>query len=218
MKIVHLTDIHGNSEQLSRVSKWLDVADLVILSGDITHFGRKKDTEKIILKIEKYTKNIVCVTGNCDYPDVQAFLEDRKYFLGDQVKTINHFYFIGLSGSLPCPGCTPNEYSEDQYEEMINSLKSKINAQYPVMLISHQPPHDTKNDKVIPGMHVGSKAIRKFIKEVQPLACFTGHIHEGQAVDLLGKTKIINPGPFKKGNFAWITTENNELHVDLKKT
>lgn len=66
-------------------------------------------------------------------------------------------------------------------------------------------------------MHVGSKIIRKFIEDIQPLACFTGHIHEGKAIDTIGNTKIINPGPFKKGKFAWFTLENDHVHVELKK-
>lgn len=217
MKVLHLTDIHGNKKQLSSLSKWLETADLVILSGDITHFGRKKDTEEIMLEIERYTKQIISVSGNCDYPDVQSFMEQRNYFLGEDVKIIHNFCFIGLSGSLPCPGSTPNEYSEEQYNEMIHQRGSKISSQYPLLLISHQPPHHTRNDRVMPGMHVGSRSIRNFIEKVQPLACFTGHIHEGKAVDHIGKTKIINPGPFKKGNFAWITIENKELHVEFKK-
>ncbi len=217
MNILHLTDIHGNKGQISNLAKWLESADVVILSGDITHFGRKSDTESIINEMEKYTKQMVCVTGNCDYPDVQSILEQRKYFLGNKIKIIQNFQFLGLSGSLPCPGSTPNEYSEDEYRYFIEQLKININRTHPVILVSHQPPHKTKNDKVMPGLHVGSKSIRKFIEEVQPLACFTGHIHEGKAVDYIGKTKIINPGPFKNGKFAWISIENNELHVELKK-
>jgi len=85
-------------------------------------------------------------------------------------------------------------------------------------MISHQPPHKTQNDKVMTGLHAGSKSIRKFIEEIQPMPCFTGHIHEGKAVDYIGNTKIINPGSFKNGKFAWISIENNKPHVELKKT
>jgi Icc-related predicted phosphoesterase len=53
MKILHLTDIHGNSNQFESIAKWLEAANLVILSGDITNFGRKSATEDVLLEIEK---------------------------------------------------------------------------------------------------------------------------------------------------------------------
>ena len=217
MKILHLTDIHGDSNKFQSIAKWLESAGLVILSGDITHFGNKSDTEQIIVEIEKFTNAILSVTGNCDYPDVQSLLEQRGYFTGTEIRRFENHQFLGLSGSLPCPGSTPNEYSDDQFNETINQLKSKLSSKYPVILISHQPPYKTKNDKIAFGLHVGSKSIRRFIENEQPLACFTGHIHEGKAVDEIGKTKIINPGPFKNGRFAWITIENNVLNAELKK-
>ena len=51
-------------------------------------------------------------------------------------------------------------------------------------------------------MHVGSKTIRKFIEQVKPKLCFTGHIHEGIGIDFIGECPIINPGPFRKGKYA----------------
>ena len=69
-------------------------------------------------------------------------------------------------------------------------------------MVSHQPPYDTINDQVSPGVHVGSKSIRKFIEERQPLICFTGHIHEGTGIDHIGNTAIVNPGPAGKGSYV----------------
>lgn len=217
MRIIHLTDIHGNINKITAIPKWLRAADLVVLSGDITHFGRAEDAEKIIGKIEVYNKNIFAVTGNCDYPDVQFFLKKSGYLLENQIREAHGYAFAGLSGSLPCPGSTPNELSESQFANMVLPIKNQIRSDLPFVFISHQPPYNTKNDRVIPGLHVGSKIIRGFIEDHQPLVCLTGHIHEGKAVDQIGKTKIVNPGPFKKGKFAWITIENHETKVDLKK-
>jgi Icc-related predicted phosphoesterase len=73
----------------------------------------------------------------------------------------------------------------------------------------HCPPFNTKLDlapkldkKLRPvyffgqaeAEHVGSKAIRKFIEEHQPLLGLHGHIHESYASDHIGNTLVLNPG------------------------
>ncbi|MBN2117454.1 MAG: hypothetical protein JW730_12835 [Anaerolineales bacterium] len=67
----------------------------------------------------------------------------------------------------------------------------------------HQPPFGTRNDLIQGNVHVGSKAVRKFIERYQPLICFTGHIHEGTGIHQMGNTRIINPGPLSEGSYAY---------------
>ncbi len=73
-------------------------------------------------------------------------------------------------------------------------------AGQPWILIAHGPPHDTKLDHLykVP-FPVGSRALRRFIEERQPLCTLHGHVHEsplltGSYVDWLGATLCINPG------------------------
>ena len=56
---------------------------------------------------------------------------------------------------------------------------------------------------------------RDFIRENQPLAVICGHIHEGKAIDKIGETLVINPGPLQEGNYAWLELEkvNDEWKV-----
>ncbi|MEL6527750.1 MAG: hypothetical protein AAFQ07_18785, partial [Chloroflexota bacterium] len=57
--------------------------------------------------------------------------------------------------------------------------------------------------------HVGSKAVRAFIERVQPLVCFTGHMHECVTIDRIGDTQIINPGPvWKSKKYAYTEIED----------
>ncbi|TNJ68125.1 hypothetical protein FE784_00210 [Paenibacillus hemerocallicola] len=63
----------------------------------------------------------------------------------------------------------------------------------------HAPPFETKLDVIQNGIHVGSKAIRKRIEQVQPALTLHGHIHESPYVsnswfDRIGRTVCINPG------------------------
>ena len=57
-----------------------------------------------------------------------------------------------------------------------------------------------------------------FIKENQPLAVVCGHIHEGKAVDKIGDTVVINPGPLQEGNYAWLEVEKEGENWKVTKT
>ena len=41
---------------------------------------------------------------------------------------------------------------------------------------------------------VGSRAVRNFIEETQPLLAICGHVHEGRGSTKLGATVCVNPG------------------------
>ena len=65
--------------------------------------------------------------------------------------------------------------------------------------IIHAPPYDTGLDRLYDGRSIGSRAVRKYIEERQPLMTLHGHIHEspdisGKYWQKLGRTLSINPG------------------------
>jgi Icc-related predicted phosphoesterase len=69
------------------------------------------------------------------------------------------------------------------------------------VFVLHSPPHDTLCDVIYSGLHVGSRAIRRFVEARQPPLVLTGHIHESPRTsssyrDLLGRTVVVNPGQF----------------------
>lgn len=205
MKIIALSDLHGKTKTLPLLTEYIKAADLVLLCGDITHFGRGPEIAGIINTLRQMNPQILAVSGNCDYPQVEVFLQAEKISLNANVVRYGQFAFAGLSGSLPCPGKTPNEYSEEEYEILLGNLE--MPPDLPLILVSHQPPYGTLNDQVSPGVHVGSKVIRQFIERRQPLICFTGHIHEGIGIDYIGHTVVINAGPAGAGNYAVAETE-----------
>lgn len=204
MKILHLTDIHSDLTHLDFIRD-SERIDLIILSGDITHFGQKDEAKTIIDKITaKLQKPVLAVTGNCDYPEISAELSLLNVSVENKVVYINDFQVCGIGGSLPCPGTTPNEYPEKKYVEVLYNLETSLSTDRKTILVSHQPPYKTKNDKVLLGFHVGSKAVRKFIEKIKPLVCLTGHIHEGKGIDYIGECRVINPGPFRNGRYAFV--------------
>jgi len=65
--------------------------------------------------------------------------------------------------------------------------------------VMHSPPFGTQLDRIQGGRFAGSRSIRTFIEEQQPLLTLHGHIHEsaaisGTSVDRIGETISVNPG------------------------
>lgn len=212
MKIVAIPDMHGSAKVLNRLSKDLSEAEVVLLAGDLTNFGGQKEAADIVNEVRRYAKNIYAVPGNCDYSEVIDYLTDQGINLHGKGTVINGFAFIGVGGSLPAPGRTPIEYSEKELDDFLNQALNDVPNDLPLILIAHQPPINTKIDQVSPGRHVGSKAVRTFIENHQPLICFSGHIHEEVGIDSIGKTKLINPGPLRTGSYAYAEV-GESIHV-----
>ena len=211
MLLIGLTDIHGKSGNIDKIQDKLAEADAVVVSGDITHFGGEKDTINIIENLKKYNSNIIAVSGNCDYADVESYLTRMGYGIHGTLKFFKGFSIIGLGGSLPCPGRTPNEMEDSELKHLLSGSVSNIPETSNLILVSHQPPVNTINDEVNNGIHVGSVAVRSFIEKYQPLICFTGHIHEGVGIDTIGKTRIVNPGPLWNGKYTYAKISDNRV-------
>jgi hypothetical protein len=203
MIIVGVTDSHGDTRVLDRLDAELAAADVVILAGDITSFGDRKDVERVIHAFRARCKLLLAVSGNCDPPAVGQYIDEIGIGLHGRNRTINGVVFVGLGGSLPCLGRTPNENTEDQLERMLECGADGIPPDVPMVLISHEPPYNTAIDNARYGGHVGSVSVRTFIEQYQPLLCISGHIHESRGIDAIGPTRIVNPGPLRDGKYAY---------------
>jgi len=79
--------------------------------------------------------------------------------------------------------------------------------------IMHSPPFGTRLDFIQGGKSAGSRSIKIFIEENQPLLTLHGHIHEspelsGAYFDRIGETLSINPG-----QSTWRGSEFYKLHA-----
>lgn len=74
MNIVIASDIHGSASHCLKFVKacYLEQAETVLLLGDILD-GNKEVAE--MLNTLNKEKSILCVRGNCDYPEDQAMLD-----------------------------------------------------------------------------------------------------------------------------------------------
>jgi len=203
MIIMAIADTHGHTAALAALSAHLAHADVVFLAGDLTQFGHADEAARVMEAVRAANPNVLAVSGNCDYPDVTSYLAEEGIGLHATHVVRDGVAFLGVGGSLPCPGHTPNEFSEKELAAFLAEAAEGLTRDLPWVLVSHQPPRDTEVDRVRSGMHVGSRAVRDFIAEFEPLACFTGHIHEAAGMDAIGPTRIVNPGPLRNGHYAY---------------
>ncbi len=217
MKIINIADIHGNLTPIDGLGAALCPVDLVIISGDLTHFGDAGDAEDVISAVAKYNRNILAVTGNCDTRGVDEYLNAKGFNLHGRSVKINGISFSGAGGSLPCPSPTPNVYTEEEYAGIFEASLGDSGDAPSRILVSHQPPYNTLNDMLTSGAHVGSRTVRQFIERCKPLVCFTGHIHEAPGIDTIGETRVVNPGPLGTRSYAYLDVTDKINVLEIRK-
>lgn len=217
MDILAIPDIHGDINRLRKLSAEMEAADVVLLVGDITNFGREQEVSEIIRVVQHHNFNILAVPGNCDFPPVAEYLSRLGINIESSHQVIDGIGFAGLGASLYSPSRgTPNEVSEEELAHNLEKAVSGLPESTPFVLVSHQPPKDTAADRIMEGMHVGSHSVRRFLEKHQPLVCFSGHIHEGSGIDAIGETQVVNPGPFFKGHYATARIQDGLENLDIK--
>lgn len=216
MIIIGLTDVHGSVTSIERMNDIIDKADVVLFVGDITNFGREKETESVVSPVMERTNMVLAVSGNCDYQEVDNYLDTRGINLHGKGETVDGIGFVGLGGSLITPFNTPNELTENEIEHFLSQGHDQIPANTPMILVSHQPPFKTNCDRLSSGDHVGSEMVRRFIEKHNPLICFTGHIHESTGMDQIGDTHIINPGLLSNGQYAYAKIGKGVEEIEIR--
>lgn len=199
MKILAIGDLHGNYEKILDFLKGNKV-DLVIVTGDITHFGPAELGEEILNEISNFDIPVLAIPGNCDPESIHGKIEASKAVnIHSRSIVVKDIGICGFGGSNPTPFDTPLEFEEVQIYDEARKIFKDISDQKIILFITHAPPYGTKTDLLPSGVHVGSKSIRKIIEEFQPALNICGHIHESRGTDLIGKTKVVNPGEIAEG-------------------
>lgn len=160
---------------------------------------------------------MLAVPGNWDDAAACAYLTGQGINLHGRHVILDQIAFAGAGGSLPALVPTPNELTEEELAQVLARAITMLDSTVPLVLLCHQPPARTRNDWTSAQMHVGSEAVRTFIETVQPLVCFTGHIHEGVGVDTLGRTPIVNPGPLWQGGYAYAELLPQSVRVECRR-
>ena len=221
MKFLVLSDLHANNSVLDKMDSLFSEADGVIFAGDFAECFKPETGKAALEALCTKHDSIFAVLGNCDEPEFIEELEEQDICVERSLVFHEGLAIAGSGGGTYFTGKTANERQENEilsdFNIVENSVKDTGDASLwkSLILVSHNPPKDTKCDAVNAELHAGSQLFTDFIRENQPLAVICGHIHEGKAIDKIGETLVINPGPLQEGNYAWLELEkvNDEWKV-----
>jgi Icc-related predicted phosphoesterase len=214
MRILQVSDIHGSLEAVEKISRKAGEvnADLIVIAGDITHFGGPSTALKILEKISKSSLPTFFVSGNCDSPELLSWQPEglNAYNLHGRLREFSGYFFAGVGGGSGKFG-TLTELEEDGFEDVLRGFRGKSDR---LILVAHSPPYGTGADYT--GMkHIGSISVKRFVEEVGPLLVCAGHAHEGRSITRLGSAVIVNAGPAKDGFCAIIEVEDSSVDPQL---
>jgi Icc-related predicted phosphoesterase len=211
LNVIVIADVHGSREAYEKtVQKAKEVqADAICVCGDLTHFGTVKEAEEYLAMLVQSQVPVFFVPGNLDPPDTVNAKAEGATCIHATCKNVKDYSFIGL-GALH----RAFEVPEDKILQWLQKGSSECQQKMHTVIVSHVPPRDTKVDVAFIGGHAGSRNFSRFIVDSKPVAVFCGHIHEGRGIDHIGNTVIVNPGPARKGYYAFVKL-NGKVNVEL---
>lgn len=217
MKLLVISDFHGNIEAAHKAAEKAKrtQADVIIVCGDITHFGSVKDAEKTLAPLTALGLPLLYVPGNCDPTQLaEAQIKDATN-IHEQCQKINDVSFVGLGAAPASRFYSWFEMSETKILNALVQTAGRCSEDGSLVVVSHTPPKGTNVDRAFSAIHAGSASLRTFIEKRKPNIVFCGHIHEAKGVDRIGDTIIVNPGPVRHGNCA-IVDLGDKIEVRLE--
>jgi Icc-related predicted phosphoesterase len=216
MKLLLITDIHGDTEKLEKI---LDKAEheAVLCAGDLSDAREFDDYEgqlgNVLDLFDEQGVMTKAVPGNMD-PEEECVREliQRRMNIHKKIASFEDFEAVGFGGGIT-PFGTPFEPEGAEIKNAVETLYDRMKADRKFGVI-HQPPKNTELD-IADGDHVGSEEVRELIEEKNFELVLTGHIHESRGRDEISGTQVVNPGPVMEGYYAVADTEG-ELEVEMK--
>lgn len=237
MRLLGITDLHGDHTALERILSAAGQVDVILLGGDITHFGTPNTAESVVRRLQRACPQVLAVAGNCDSAEIDRRLTDLGVSLFRRAVEYQGVGFYGLSAMPPWQG-RMYELPEEELERAWRAGRAQLarpahagpgwpgppdeagapsGSARPVreVVLSHTPPQHTQLDRTRRGEHVGSSSVRRLIDQVQPTLVVCGHIHESRGVEPLGSTTVVNCGHARVGEYALIELDE-ALRVELR--
>lgn len=204
-------DIHDKSTALKKIRHVIAEVDVVLLPGDMTN-GNVENMHTILDMIGNYNEQIYAVCGNMDNVNMNQWLAREYISIHRKHVIVDDLAILGCGGALPFYG--RYVFSEEELAGFLEDSVRDVPDDMPKILMCHQPPYGVLDTPSHSEKHAGSQSVRKFIERVQPLICFTGHMHASVGMETIGKTQIINPGPIWQSNkYAYGEVENGEVKI-----
>ncbi|PSG98590.1 MAG: hypothetical protein BRC29_00500 [Nanohaloarchaea archaeon SW_7_43_1] len=216
MKLLLITDIHGDTENLERIIE-RENYNAVLCAGDLSDANEfddyKAQLDKVLDVFEKQGVMTKAVPGNMD-PEEECVREliQRRMNIHKKIASFEDFEAVGFGGGIT-PFGTPFEPEGAKIKNAMETLYDRMKADRKFGVI-HQPPVDSQLD-MADGDHVGSQEVREIIEDKKFELILTGHIHESRGRDEISETTVVNPGPVMEGYYA-IADTKGEIDVEMK--
>ena len=203
MRLLGITDLHGRHAALERILDDVGPTDVVLLGGDITHFGSPSDAEKAVRLARASGATVLAVAGNCDSAEIEQRLAQLGVSLDRRGVVHEAIGFHGLSATPPW-GAMMHQSGEEELAAALEVGYAQVTAARHHVVLAHVPPHGLSLDRTFSGQHVGSTALREFVHQTGPCLVVCGHIHEGRGVEQIGQTTIVNCGHAASGQYVLV--------------
>lgn len=216
MKILVISDLHAHNDVLDKMDEQFKVADAVIFGGDFAECFKPETGKGALEALCAKHDSIFAVLGNCDNEVFLGDLEEQDICVEKSLVFHEGLAFAGSGGGTKFTRKTEFERTEDEvmsdFDIVNNSVEQTGDSSLwnSLILVSHNPPVCGNLDSFDGEHHAGSQKFTDYIKENQPLAVVTGHIHEGTGIEKIGETVVINPGSLgEKGTYVWLDVEKS---------
>lgn len=215
LRIIAIGDLHENVDALPLLEPHARDADVLVVTGDLTNSGGVPTARRVLAAVRRLNPRCLAQVGNMDHLSIDRFLGDAGVNLHRRGHRIGDAGIFGVGGSNPTPFGTPTEFTEDEIALFLEEAHAAV-ADAPVRVaVPHMPPHGTAVDVVKSGAHVGSRAVRDFLVAKSPDVCITGHIHEAVGSDRVGRTLVLNPGPFSEARFVEVRIDGGSVEAEI---
>ncbi len=190
MKILALSDVHGDKRFMQKMAKKGKAADvdLVILAGDLADDAG--NIAGLVGPLKEEGLDVAILPGNHEGLSETNFLVKRY-----DAKSL-HGYVI-QSGDVGIFGCGYadvgiHQLSEKEFFETLKKAHEQVKDVKHKIMVSHVQP----SESVIGiGMFPGSSGVRKAVEEFKPALHICGHIHETHGMEeMINNTRVLNVG------------------------
>ncbi len=214
MRLLCITDIHSAVKSFEKILAHEPQADLLIIGGDFTNFGKPPEVDHLLNLAQAHTPQVLAVSGNCDSAEIDQRLIERGVSLHTRGARIGDIGFFGLSAMPPWKG-NMYEFPEAELDRFLAASFAQVEGSPQFIMVPHCPPRNSEVDRNASGVNVGSTAARRWMDKVNPILVISGHIHEARGQAKVGDTVVVNCGPAREGNYA-VAEVGNEVTVELR--
>jgi len=215
MRLLCITDIHSEVGCFEKILAHEPAADLLIIGGDFTNFGKPPEVDHLLNLAQAHTPQVLAVAGNCDSAAIDQRLIERGVSLHTRGVRIGDIGFFGVSAMPPWKG-NMYEFPEEDLDRFLAASFAQVEGSSRYIMVPHCPPRNSGVDRSAMFMSVGSTAVRSWVDKVKPILVVCGHIHEARGQAKISDTVVVNCGPAKNGNYA-VAEVGNEVKVELKR-